>query len=234
MKHVIRTFALPVFAGLLAACSGAETSNNVATVSAAATVADKDFLFEDDYILGDVNAPVTLIEYASVSCPACANWHATVYPEFREKYVETGKVNYVFRPFPTPPVQMADTGHLLAYCGKREDYFTNIKLQFDRQRQIIDMFQSRRGREAYISLAQASGLSEDDLVSCLQNEDIRERYDAVIQSGIDLGVTGTPSFFVNDEKVNAFLLEDLEKFILPALGEPLPEPESEDDSAPAE
>jgi protein-disulfide isomerase len=234
MKHVIRTLAVPAIAALLAACSGGDNAANSTANTAGAVAAEKDYLFEDDYILGDVNAPVTLMEYASVACPACANWHATVYPEFREKYVETGKVNYVFRPFPTPPLQMADTGHLLAYCGKREDYFTNIKLQFDRQRQLIDMLQNDRGREAYISLAQASGLSEDEFISCLQNEDIRERYETVVQSGIDLGVTGTPTFFVNGEKVSGFLLEDLEKAILPALGETVSEPEADTDSAPAE
>jgi protein-disulfide isomerase len=234
MKHVIRTLAVPAIAAFLAACSGGDNATNSTANTAGAVAAEKDYLFEDDYILGDVNAPVTLMEYASVACPACANWHATVYPEFREKYVETGKVNYVFRPFPTPPLQMADTGHLLAYCGKREDYFTNIKLQFDRQRQLIDMLQNDRGREAYISLAQASGLSEDEFISCLQNEDIRERYETVVQSGIDLGVTGTPTFFVNGEKVSGFLLEDLEKAILPALGETVSEPEADTDSAPGE
>ena len=234
MKHVIRILAVPTLAAFLVACGAGDSATDTSATSTAAAAANEDYLFEDDYILGDVNAPVTLMEYASVACPACANWHSAVYPEFREKYVETGKVKYVFRPFPTARISMADTGHMLAYCGKREVYFTNIKLQFDRQRQLIDMLQNDRGREAYISLAKASGLSEDEFISCLQNEDIRERYEMVVQTGIDMGVTGTPSFFVNGEKVSGFLLEDLEKEILPALGETIPEPESETDSAPAE
>ena len=225
MASVIRSSLLVLAAAALAACNnGGQATSGSSGVASTAVKADEGYLFADDYILGDPDAPVVLMEYASVACPACANWHATVYPEFKTKYVDTGKVRYVFRPYPTNPVAMADTGHKLAYCGKREDYFTNIKLQFDRQRQLIDMLQNGKGREAYVNLAKASGLTEDEFVACMRDEDISERYKTVVQAGQDLGVAGTPSFFVNGEKVKGFTLETLEESLLPALGESAPEP----------
>ena len=223
MASLIRTTLITTAAALFAACGGGSgDAGGTATATSGAALPDNTVLFDDDYILGNADAPVTLLEYASVACPACANWHANVYPEFKEKYVETGRVRFVFRPFPTNPVQMANTGHKLAYCGKREDYFTNIKLQFDRQSQILDMLQRGKGRDAYVSLAKASGLTEEEFIACLQDEAISERYQEVIQTGEDMGVRGTPSFFVNGEKVNGFTLETLENALLPALGEAVP------------
>ena len=229
MSKLIRNTALFSLAALLAACGGdAETTTPTTTTDGTATAAScdatlaaadpGDYLREDDYFLGDADAPVTVMEYASVSCPACAAWHGQILPEFREKYIETGKVRFVFRPFPTAPAQMADTGHLLAYCGKREDYYTNIKVQFDRQRQLLDMLQSGKGREAYVGLAKASGLTEEEFIGCLQDEDLGKRYQDVIQEGVDLGVQGTPSFFVNGRKLNgAGTMENLSCVIDPLL-----------------
>ena len=226
MTALIRSVAALTAAALLVACGGADEVETTETegTTAVAVSADESYLREDDYVLGSADAPVVLLEYASVACPACAAWHSQVYPDFKSKYVDTGKVRYVFRPFPTAPIAMADTGHMLAYCGDRDDYFTNIKLQFDRQRQLLDMLQKGKGRDAYVSLAKASGLSEDEFVACVRNEEIRARYDEVIQSGEDLGVRGTPSFFVNGERLDgAGTLENLEAVILPLLGEPVPE-----------
>lgn len=223
MASLIRTTALVAATALLTACGGGTQAPATGGETTVATpTGDRSFLREDDYILGNADAPVVFMEYASVACPACANWHANVYPEFKEKYVDTGRVAFVFRPFPTNPIQMADTGHLLAYCGKREDYYKNIGLQFKRQRQLLDMLQRQQGREAYLNLAKASGLTENEFIACIQDEELRERYDEVIQTGIDMGVAGTPSFFVNGRKVEGFTLEDLEKSLLPALGETAP------------
>lgn len=236
MTGMIRTALLAASAALLAACGGDAsegTDSNATMTTGAAVSADESYLREDDYIMGSADAPVVVLEYASVACPACAVWQAQVYPEFKEKYVDTGKVRYVFRPFPTNPIAMADTGHMLAYCGAREDYYTNIKLQFDRQRQLMDMLQRGNGREAYVSLAAASGLSEEEFVACLQNEEIRERYDEVVQEGSDLGVRGTPSFFINGERFTGGspTLENLEKVMLPLLGEPVPEADGDSDGS---
>ena len=185
---------------------------------------DGKYTVADDYILGDANAPVTLVEYASVACPGCAAWHKTIYPEVKSKYIDTGKVKYVFRPFPASNPEIATAGHKLALCADRNKFFKNIKLQFDRQAQIYDMGSKPGGlRQAYVSLAKSSGLTEDEFISCMGNPEITARYDAFTQLGIDQGVRGTPSIFINGTKSSGNDLEALDTMILTLLGEPIPE-----------
>ncbi len=210
----------------LVACGGDSAASGS---SAAGSGGTSKYERVDDYAIGAADAKVTVVEYASVVCGHCANWHKTVYPDFKKKYIDTGKVRYVFRSFPTAPAELADAGHMIAMCAGKENYFKNIKLQFDRQKQIFDQAGQGKAREAYVSLAKASGLSEDDFIACIQNEDIREQYDATVQSGIDLGISGTPSFFINGDSHKVYDLESIEAVILPILGEPIPEkPASED------
>lgn len=185
--------------------------------------ADGKFTVADDYILGQADAPVTLVEYASVACGGCAYWHQNVYPEIKAKYVDTGKVKYVFRPFPAANVEIATAGHKLALCADRDKFFKNIKIQFDRQAQIFEMGQRGQLRQAYVSLAKASGLSEDEFISCMSNPEVTARYDAFTQMGVDQGVAGTPSIFINGKRAGKNDLESLEAMILPILGEPVPE-----------
>ncbi|MEP1230637.1 MAG: thioredoxin domain-containing protein [Litorimonas sp.] len=212
----------------LTACggdSGAKTSNTASSGDISK------YERAEDYATGSADAKVVVVEYASVVCGHCANWHSTVYPDFKKKYIDTGKVRYVFRSFPTAPAELADAGHMIAMCAGEDNYFKNIKLQFDRQKQIFEQAGKGQAREAYISLAKASGLSEDDFVACIQNKDVRAKYDATVQSGIDLGISGTPSFFINGDSQKVYDLESIEAVILPILGEPIPEKPAADTDA---
>jgi len=195
----------------LSACGDSGTSTTAGT--------DGKYTVEGDYVLGDANAPVTIVEYASVACPGCAYWHANVYPELKSKYIETGKAQYVFRPFPASSPEIATTGHKLAYCAPRDKFFKNIGLQFDAQQRLFKAAQQGRLKQAYVSLAKASGLSEDEFISCMTDPEITARYERDTQMGMDAGVTGTPSIFVNGVKTSATDLEAIEKLVLPALGE---------------
>ena len=231
LSRAVKTaLCVGVAALALTACGGGETSSTPSASNGTAIQADiSEFERADDYGIGSETANIVVVEYASVVCGHCANWHSTVYPDFKKKYVDTGKVRYVFRSFPTAPAELADAGHMIAMCAGEDNYFKNIKLQFDRQKQIFDSAGKGKAREAYVSLAKASGLSEDGFIECIQNKEIREKYDATVQSGYDLGVAGTPSFFINGEKHKVYDLESIEAVILPMLGEPVPEkaPEKE-------
>ncbi len=201
----------------LTACGGSDSG------TAAPTGSSGEYTIADDYVLGNANAPVTLVEYASVSCGACAYWHQNVYPEVKSQYIDTGKVKYVFRPFPAGEPQMAQAGHKLALCADRTKFHKNIKLQFDRQSQIMEMGRRPNGlRQAYISLAKASGLSEDEFISCMSDTEVSARYDAFIELGADQGVTGTPTVFINGERTKSDF-DSIQAAIAPILGEPLPE-----------
>lgn len=199
----------------LSACGGADAPTT--------SGADGEYTVADDYILGDADAKVTLVEYASVSCGGCAYWHQNVYPELKSQYIDTGKVKYVFRPFPAGEPQMAQAGHKLALCADRSKFYKNIQLQFDRQQQIMEMGRKPNGlRQAYISLAKAAGLSEEEFISCMGDADITARYDAFVELGVDQGVTGTPTVFVNGKRVKSDF-ESIQAAIAPILGEAIPE-----------
>jgi len=217
IDSISRRFAL-LFAGAalaLSACSGGDGGS-----SAAVKGGDGEYTVADDYILGQADAPITVVEYASVACPGCAAWHRTVYPELKSKFVDTGQVKYVFRPFPASNAEIATAGHKLALCGDRDKFFKNIKLQFDRQSQIYEMGGRGQLRQAYVSLAKASGLSEADFIACMSNPDITARYDAFAQLGVDEGVTGTPTIFVNGVRADKTDIETIESLI---TGKPVAE-----------
>jgi len=218
-----RALILGLSAFALVACGGkSETSTTASTTAGTAT---SEYLIENDHVTGSADAPVTLVEYASVACGACANWHNTVYPDLKKKYIDTGKVRYVFREYVTGVPEYADAGFMIALCAKEENYFKNIAFQFKRQSQIFKMGQEGKARDAYIGIAKSAGLSEDEFINCMQNQELRDQYRATMQTGIDMGVTGTPGFFINGVKPSGkvFTLEDLEDVILPLLGEPIPD-----------
>jgi len=170
----------------LSACGGGDSSS-----STAASGGGGEYTVADDYILGNANAPVTLVEYAS--------------------------------PFPAGEPQMAQAGHKLALCADRTKFYKNIKLQFDRQSQIMEMGRRPNGlRQAYISLAKASGLSEQEFISCMSDVEVSDRYDAFIELGADQGVTGTPTVFINGKRTKSDF-DSIQAAIAPILGEPIPE-----------
>ncbi|MDB2437930.1 DsbA family protein [Hellea sp.] len=216
-----RAFIVGVAALTLVACGSNETTSSTPTVGGSTS----EYLLPNDHVTGSPDAPVTLVEYASVACSACAGWHNQVYPEFKKKYVDTGKVRYVFREYVTGVPEYADAGFMIALCAPEENYFKNISFQFKRFSQIMKMGQQGKARDAYIGIAKSAGLSEDEFVTCLQNTTLRDEYKAKMQTGVDMGVGSTPAFFINGERYKSkdSRLEALEEVILPALGEPIPD-----------
>lgn len=216
-----RGLILSLSALALVACGGGDKTST--TTGQPTSGANSEYLIENDHVTGNADATVTVVEYASVACGACANWHNSVYPELKKKYVDTGKIKYVFREYVTGVPEYADAGFMIALCANDENYFKNIAFQFKRQAQIFKMGAEGKARDAYIGIAKSSGLSEEEFIGCMQNQELREQYRATMQTGIDLGVTGTPAFFVNGEKHKLFTLESIEDVILPLLGEPIPD-----------
>ena len=216
-----RAVITSVAALALTACSGGETNSSTITPEASGT--NSEYLVANDHVTGSDDASVTLVEYASVACGACAGWHNQIYPEFKKKYVDTGKVKYVFREYVTGVPEYADAGFMIALCAADENYFKNITFQFKRFSHIQKMGQQGKARDAYIGIAKSAGLSEDEFVTCMQNQELRDQYKAKMQTGVDLGVTSTPAFFINGEKHKVYTLETIEDVILPLLGEPIPD-----------
>ena len=196
----------------LTACGGADTAS-----TASVEGQPSKYINADDHVLGDPVASIALIEYASVSCVGCAYWHNEVFPKVKEKFIDTGKIRYVFREYLAANPDFADAGFMIALCAKEDDYFKNISLQFKRQKQIFDQAKKGDARGAYISLAKASGLSEDEFIGCMGKQELRDGYRARMQIGVDKGVTGTPAFFIGDKRIKSGSFEELESALNAAL-----------------
>lgn len=194
--------------------------------SASSAPGQSEFEVAGDHAIGSPDAKVTIVEYASVVCGACANFHNTSYLDIKKKYIDSGKVRFIFREFPTSPENLARAGFLIANCADEDKFFENISLQFKRQRAILT---SSDVRQEYINIAKAAGLSEAEFEACMVNEDENKKYDDVVKGGMDAGVNSTPSFFINGKLVKRtasgkqlFTLESFDEYLAPLLGEDAP------------
>lgn len=151
-------------------------------------------------------AKVTVVEYASVTCGHCALWQETVWPEFKAKYVDTNKVRFVFREFPTPPADVAAAGFLLARCAGEDRYFQVVEEIMASQR---EWQQGVSPATTLSRVATSVGLSQDEYRACVTDADALAALDERIQAGRAEGVTGTPTFFVNGARVPDSSLEGL-------------------------
>lgn len=152
-----------------------------------------------DLWVGNPDAKVTVIEYASLSCPHCAAFHNGAYRDLKSKYIDTGRVRFVLREFPLDPLAMA--GFILARCGgDREKRASMVDLFFSRQRFWLVQGQEALARMA--ELVKQEGMSEAEFAGCLKRQDL---YDNILRVREDaekkFGVDSTPTFFVNGEKI---------------------------------
>ena len=153
---------------------------------------------EGDMALGaPEGAKVTVVEYASVTCPHCALWQKNTWPAFKAKYVDTNKVRYVFRELPTPPVDAATAGFLVARCAGPDKYFDVVHQLMATQQEMI----TSTPRDWLLRTAQAAGLSEDQFNKCVTDKDAVAAMEKRVQFARSQGVTGTPAFYVNDVQV---------------------------------
>ncbi|MBL8542707.1 MAG: DsbA family protein [Hyphomonadaceae bacterium] len=196
-------------AGALAACGG---SSNGA-VSA------------DDMVLGQANAPLTLIEYASSTCPHCAHFHETVWETLKTNYIDTGKVRFVYREYPTAPAPVAVAAFQVARCGgaSNEQYFTRLGEIYRQQHAMFATGTMEGVRAKLVEIGAAAGLTQDQVMQCITDEAGAERIRRVVEAGDrDFQITGTPTFVINGQKVDdpAFVTpEGLTRILDAALAE---------------
>lgn len=173
---------------------------------------------EGDMALGaPEGARVTVIEYASITCSHCAQWQAAVWPGFKARYVDTNKVRYIFREFPTQPVDVATAGFLVARCAGPDRYFDVIHELMARQAELLG---GGPPRTLLLDVATRAGLSEAQFRTCLADPEAVARVDARVRAGLAAGVDGTPTFFVNGEKTVDSSLSGLSEKIDAALAKP--------------
>lgn len=218
-RRSLLTAAIAAPALLLAACGGGDGA------SADGPLAENQRA--DDIILGDADAPVLLIEYASVTCPHCAAFHETTWPEVKEKYVDTGLVKYTFRELPTPPVPLAMAGFLVARCAPDSQYYDVLDTLFERQEQIV---RSQEPREELLNIARAAGIDEEEFDACIRDEEqINRINDVVDEASAKFNVSSTPTFIIDGETyAGARALSFFDEKFAPLLGDQAPPPSGED------
>lgn len=161
-----------------------------------------------DMILGDANAPVTVVEYASLSCSHCRDFHVDTLPEVKKRLVETGKVRFVFRDFPLD--QYATAGAMLARCNGDDKYFAVIEAFFAQQSSLL----SAQDPFAWLqSFAKQVGYTQESLEACLSNQELMDNLLAVRERASQkFGVSSTPTFFFNGKvRRGGMSVEEFEK-----------------------
>jgi protein-disulfide isomerase len=153
---------------------------------------------DSDMSMGSPTAKVTVIEYASASCPHCARWNNDVFPQFKAKYIDTGKVRYVYREFLTPPIEVASAGFLLARCAGKDKYFPVLDAIYHNQAQ---MYESGDIRGGLLRIAQSVGMNEKQFNDCITSDEaLKALNDRVEKAQKEAKITGTPTFFFNGER----------------------------------
>jgi protein-disulfide isomerase len=152
-----------------------------------------------DMSLGNPSAKVQVVEYASASCSHCAKFNNEVFPAFKAKYIDTGKVHYTLKEFLTPPNEVAAAGFLVARCAGKDKYFTVLDSIYKNQN---EMFQTGDFRGVLLRIAQSAGMTEPQFNACVADENALKALDARVQKAVQEDkITGTPTFVVNGKKV---------------------------------
>ncbi|MDF0602472.1 DsbA family protein [Psychromarinibacter sp. C21-152] len=207
-------------AGALALALGAvlfwPTSNSgslTAFGAAEAQEGEVDTSIVKEMTQGDPDAPVTVIEYASATCPHCANFHKNVYPQLKENYIDTGKIEFVYR-----EVYFDRFGlwaGMLARCGMprgddadeaemetaEKRYFGLMSIMFDQQKQWLDAESPAGIAENLSKIGRTAGLSAEQVDACLQDAEMAQALVQVFQENAEADeINSTPSFIINGEK----------------------------------
>jgi protein-disulfide isomerase len=152
----------------------------------------------DDMVLGNARAPVTIIEYGSAACSHCAAWAKDVYPAFKAKYVDTGKVRYVFREAITDPPQLAAVGFMLARCAGKDKYFETLEGVFSAQQEV---FRTGDIKAPMLAVAAKAGMTEPQFMACVTDEKGVDALNARVEKWETTAkFRVTPTFDINGER----------------------------------
>jgi protein-disulfide isomerase len=156
----------------------------------------------DDMSLGNPNAKVTVVEYASVGCPICDRWYMEVWPSFKAKYVDTGRIHFVSREMLVgggAEVAVAASGFLLARCAGKDKYFAVTDAIYKNQQQAF-----AAPRETLETIAKSIGMSEEQFNKCITDENaIKALNDRVERNARDNHIDATPTFVINGKPLTA-------------------------------
>lgn len=165
-----------------------------------------------DMTLGEANAPVTIVEYMSTTCPHCATFHNNTFDAIKTKYVDSGKVRFILREFPFDP--RAAAAFMLARCkpanpaelSDASQYFPMISMLMKQQETWAA---AQDGREALLQMSKLAGFTQESFQACLTNQKLLDDVNAVRERGAkEFGVNSTPSFLINGKRYSGDMSVD--------------------------
>ena len=170
---------------------------------------------DGDVVLGSDKAPVTIIEYASMTCPHCAHFSQETFPELQKRYIDTGKVRFIFREFPLDA--LAAAGFMLARCAGKDKFMPIVETLFAKQSDWV----VQQPIEPLKAIAKQFGFTEDSFNQCLANQKVLDNIQAVRdRASQKLGVNSTPTFFINGKRLQGDVtIDSMAKEIDPYLKE---------------
>ncbi|MDF2388078.1 DsbA family protein [Nostoc ellipsosporum NOK] len=166
-----------------------------------------------DKQLGKDDAKVTIVEYASMTCPHCAHFAETTFPDLKTKYIDTGKARYILREFPFDP--SAEAGFMLARCAK-DNYFPMVDVLFKQQANWVGVSNTK---DALLQISKLAGFTQESFEACLTDQKLLDDVRSVQKRGADeFKVDSTPTFFINGKTYKgAMSIEEMSAIIDPLL-----------------
>lgn len=205
---MIKISRILIATGILA-CFGVKACSQAGgegVPEAGATQADSGYLdivsFSDEngaVIIGNPDAKVELVEYASLTCGHCKDFHIDVLTHIKKDYIATGKIRFVFQEFPTPPVEIALAGFALARCSGESGYLGTLNDFFMRQDEIFTSARAGTIGQTLIELGERNGIKDADFEGCITNQNYRRAVSESVNYGQSQGVNSTPSIYLNGE-----------------------------------
>ena len=190
--HKVRLSMLAI-AGLLGASLGLAAAPRVVLADAPAPLLE---IAKDERILGNPAAPITIVEYASMTCPHCAHFAKEVLPELKRKWIDTGKVRLVLRDFPLDALALRAA--MIQRCAPPDRFYAFADMFFADQHQWVT---ADDANAALARLAALGGMSRNQFDACLKNGALENRIlQGRLSASKDLGVEATPTFFINGSK----------------------------------
>jgi protein-disulfide isomerase len=189
-------FAAALFAGIL-----------LPTAAFAEILSTEEALSER--VIGNSEAPITIIEYASLTCPHCASFHAETLPQIKKDWIETGKAKLIYRDYPLD--KYAASGAMIARCAPKDKYFIFLNAFYAQQK---NWSSAPDPIKVLTQLAGLGGMSKDDVDACLANDALQ---DGILQVRLDgqmqYDINSTPSFVIDGKKVTNLPYKDFNELL---------------------
>jgi protein-disulfide isomerase len=144
--------------------------------------------------MGGVDATVTLVEYVSPTCPHCANFHMTALPQLKEEYIDTGRIRFIARPFRRNVLDLA----VFMVAEAAGNQYNEVLSAYMETQNVWAA--SQNPRQAIFEVAEQFGFTQERFEEILTDEELLAALEATREQALELGLQGTPTFFINGEK----------------------------------